>query len=253
MDLSEVPTRGTSRHPWETVRGEFFVRLAARHAPQGDLRVLDVGAGDGWFAERLAERLGPRAGLVCFDAHYDDAHIAAPPPRMVRVREAPEGRFGLIVALDVLEHVEDDRAFLRGLVERNAGPGTVVVLSVPAWPALYSRHDLALRHFRRYRPRDLRGVAEGAGLRIDRGGSLFHTLLPLRAAAALFGGGVNGAQRGPSGLEDVGRPDHDGFELTWDHGRVVTTVVRSLLRADVLLTRARAPLPGLSTWVVGRR
>jgi len=54
----------------------------------------------------------------------------------------------ICLVLDVLEHVEDDVGFLASIV--GAAPGSVFIVTVPAGPQLWSGHDVALGHYRRY-------------------------------------------------------------------------------------------------------
>jgi hypothetical protein len=58
-------------------------------------------------------------------------------------------RVGLYLLMDVLEHVEDDRAFLADLIAL-ARPGAHILITVPAGPQLWSRHDVTAGHLRRY-------------------------------------------------------------------------------------------------------
>jgi SAM-dependent methyltransferase len=66
----------------------------------------------------------------------------------------------LVVSSDVMEHVEDDRAFLAGILEAMS-PGARLLVTVPAHPGLWSQHDVSLGHFRRYLPDTLRAVWAG--------------------------------------------------------------------------------------------
>ncbi len=70
------------------------------------------------------------------------------------------------VAPDITERFEDDHAFCAALW-RMLRPGAALVLSVPAWPSLWSPHDEFLHHKRRYRPAELRALIEGAGFQIE--------------------------------------------------------------------------------------
>ena len=73
-------------------------------------------------------------------------------------------RADCIVALDVVEHFEDDAGFVAKL-ERHLVPGGKVVLKVPAQARLYNEMDRASGHFRRYDDQDLRGLMERRGFR----------------------------------------------------------------------------------------
>ena len=70
------------------------------------------------------------------------------------------------LALDIIEHFDDDLAVCRELL-RALKPGADLVLSVPAWPSLWSPHDEFLHHKRRYRPAELRTLIESAGFEIQ--------------------------------------------------------------------------------------
>src|SRR5919108_1240892 len=70
------------------------------------------------------------------------------------------------VAINVLEHLEDDVGSLRDL-RGVVVPGGTVVLLVPGYPALYGEFDRAVGHLRRYTPATLRRAVEAAGLRVE--------------------------------------------------------------------------------------
>jgi len=89
--------------------------------------------------------------------------------------------FDLITMFDVLEHVERDSDSLRALSQRLADDGRIL-LTVPAMPWLWSRHDELHHHQRRYTPASLREAAEKAGLDVVEL-AYFNTLLfPLAVA-----------------------------------------------------------------------
>lgn len=62
--------------------------------------------------------------------------------------------FDIIIALDVLEHIEDDLSALK-LWKKYLKPGGYLLLTVPAYQWLWSEHDEALHHYRRYLASDL--------------------------------------------------------------------------------------------------
>jgi 2-polyprenyl-3-methyl-5-hydroxy-6-metoxy-1,4-benzoquinol methylase len=69
------------------------------------------------------------------------------------------------VCLNVLEHIEDDREALRRMASV-LQPGGVIVLLVPAFPALYGPIDKQLGHYRRYTRESMRQLADASGLEI---------------------------------------------------------------------------------------
>lgn len=245
MDLSESPLEGARRHPWERTRARFFVDRVASVLDRGS--VLDLGAGDAFFANELSQRC-PRAAITCCDLGYDDATIARLTrlyPHLRFARE-PSGRFDLAIALDVAEHVDDDRGFVRSLVDERLTDRGHLLFSVPAYAWLWSSHDVALRHHRRYAHRDARALLERSGLDVIEGGGLFGSLVAPRAVAV--------------SMEKVrGTTVKDASEgaIAWDRPAWLTSVVMGALSIDARIShraaRMNLALPGLSYWALARK
>jgi SAM-dependent methyltransferase len=137
-------------------------RLGARD------RVLDFGAGTGYFAKRVAG-LGHDVTCVEPDAAGRRA-LAASGLRAHPAPEAvPDGSIDLAYSLNVLEHIEDDAGALRGL-RAKLRPGGGLVLYVPAFMVLYSEFDRLVGHVRRYRRRELAARVEAAGFEVRAAG-----------------------------------------------------------------------------------
>lgn len=246
MDLVERDTETGPRHPWEVARAGFFLSLLERYGALGDRsQWLDVGAGDGWLGGELRSRLPDGSRVVCWDINYTDDDLGAPGPGPgVKLTERRPGQvFDAALLLDVIEHVEADRDFLREVVELVKLGGWVLV-SVPAHPWLFSAHDTALLHHRRYAPRRCAGLLAEAGVEIVVEGGLFHALMAVRAMQVARERVVPVAP----GATGVGH---------WRHGRAVTAAITSVLAAEARVSMALArrgwgPL-GLSYWALGRR
>ena len=73
--------------------------------------------------------------------------------------------FGLVTAIDVLEHIEDDLGALRE-IKRVLKKGGLAILLVPAHPRLWSTRDVNLHHFRRYQAGELEGRCKLAGFKL---------------------------------------------------------------------------------------
>jgi SAM-dependent methyltransferase len=248
MDLRERPDGHFLRHPWETARAAFFVeRVASALAARPAARILDVGAGDTWLAAKIARRL-PRARIVCWDPAYTAEALAAlpaPEPGVERRAAPPEGRFDLLLLLDVLEHVDDDRGFLDSLLADHLEADGRVLASVPAWPSLFGPQDRALSHRRRYSGRGFRALLQSSGLRVLEWGGLFHSLLAVRWLELRRLGEGAPASAG------------DGGALAWPHGRTSARWAHRLLSLDARLghiaARWRLGCPGLSCWALCER
>jgi hypothetical protein len=256
LDLRE---RGgaSGRHPWELARARFVLEtLADSGALRGTPRILDAGAGDAFVAGLLAEQASG-ARVVAWDAHFSDRDLASlAGARVEATREEPRGPFDAVLLLDVLEHVEDDRRFLARLVAAGAREA-VFLVTVPAWPQLFSRHDVALRHFRRYTPRECRELLAGAGLEVTRSGGLFHALL-LPRGLAVCAERLRSRRPHPAGPERDSRANSVPTGIGgWRRGRLATDAASAALaldqRVSKLAARAGLDLPGLSFWALCRK
>jgi SAM-dependent methyltransferase len=131
-------------------------------------RILDAGCGSGRTLDELAGYgeargvdLSP-AAVEATRARGHDAQLAA-----VEDLPFPDASFDLVTCLDVIEHTPDDRRTLSEL-RRVTRPGGVLVVTVPAHPALWSAHDVANLHYRRYTRRALIAAAVEADWGVAR-------------------------------------------------------------------------------------
>lgn len=92
--------------------------------------------------------------------------------------------YDAIVAMDVIEHIEDDRAALEW-ISTHLRPGGVLFATVPAYQWLFSGHDVALGHFRRYTAGLFRSALPPR-LRVLRCGYFDMTLFPIAAGSRLL-------------------------------------------------------------------
>lgn len=183
-----------SEHWWFAGKRLLFRRLLADRLAAGKPRILDVGCGTGAVSREFAAF----GRVVSLDRSQDALRFAAgrgvPCPVVGEAERLPfrASSFDLVLAFDVIEHVEDDHAMLADL-RRVIAPGGTLAIHVPAWPSLYGRHDRALEHKRRYTRRTLAELLTRAGFHIDHLGWASAAILPaavvLRGAERLFAHG----------------------------------------------------------------
>ncbi len=182
MDVKEEDILGAevARHWYYVAKGRalkaFLGGVAARS-------LLDVGAGSGVFSKVLLAAGAERA--CCVDPAYpaDRDEIFDGKPIAFR-RQIDGSDADLALMMDVLEHVDDDVGLLRAYTEKLPA-GAHVLITVPAFPFLFSAHDVFLEHCRRYRRRQLEEVVRAAGLEPVRTRFFFGLLFPIAAAQRL--------------------------------------------------------------------
>jgi SAM-dependent methyltransferase len=128
--------------------------------------LLDAGCGSGRTLDELA-RYGTACGVDISETAVASARGRGHDVRLgaVETMPFPDGTFDVVTCLDVIEHTADDRATLRELL-RVTRPGGLLIVTVPAYQALWSWHDEANLHYRRYGRRSLRAAADAAGWQV---------------------------------------------------------------------------------------
>ncbi|MSU57615.1 MAG: class I SAM-dependent methyltransferase [Pedosphaera sp.] len=156
------------RHPWWRARAKLALAMLQRNGFTPPSEILDAGCGWGTNLDAL-ERAGYRVcGLDISrrmlerldrpDRTLIEADLTQPLPSQVQPADG-------LLALDVIEHLDDDRAAVTRLAQL-VKPGGLVVVSVPALPELFSRFDEVQGHRRRYVPETLHAAFAGSGLNI---------------------------------------------------------------------------------------
>lgn len=178
MDLVEWKSESQPRHPWELARFDFFKKLILSHANDVPIQILDIGSGDAWLSRQLLPHLKSGSHITCWDRFYTPDILRRMPndPQIHYTSEDPQGSFQWILMLDVLEHIEEDSEFLHTIHSRYMSEDSQLIISVPAWRYLFSAHDVALKHFRRYNPREIRELLSKSRYSLQLHGGLFTTL-----------------------------------------------------------------------------
>jgi SAM-dependent methyltransferase len=192
-------------HWWFQARRRILRDVVGRYRPgtAGSAPIVDIGCGTGEMLDMLRE-FGPVTGLdsspiavgYCRGRFGDAVDV-----RLGRIPDDLPSGAGLVTAFDVVEHLEDDAGALAA-IRVSLAPGGRFICTVPAFAFLWSDHDVAHHHFRRYTRSMLRRRLEDAGFAVEQL-TYFNTLLfPAVAAARL----LQRLRPGPGGGSDAGLP-----------------------------------------------
>lgn len=156
---------GYTEHFWHIARDRILTHAIQGHVPTG-AKCMEVGCGRGHFVGRLRE-----AGYDAWGVELGQPSVLADAAPFVTTGIPFAGlpaahRAGVecVLLLDVIEHIEDAPAFLRGVIESFPDLETLVV-TVPARPEIWSNYDDHYSHFRRYTIPSMREHAIAAGFR----------------------------------------------------------------------------------------
>jgi len=147
--------------------------------------VLDVGAGSGFFSRSLLKQTSAqRATCVDIGYHQEKNETWCGKPIAFR-REIAGSQADLVLAMDVIEHVENDAALISAYCDLVA-PGTRFIISVPAFNFLWSAHDVFLEHYRRYTLHTLETAMRRSGLVVDWSHYYYAAVFPIAAGLRLL-------------------------------------------------------------------
>ncbi|MCX5875940.1 MAG: class I SAM-dependent methyltransferase [Deltaproteobacteria bacterium] len=176
------------RHWWFVARKRILANLIRTLALPTEPRILEIGCGTGGNLAMLA-----RFGRLCAMEYDVEARAIAASLGICPVAAGglpdpvpfEDGQFDLICLLDVLEHIEDDLAALMR-ASKLLDPAGRLLVTVPAYAWLWSTHDEAHHHFRRYTVKSVRKLANAAGLSVYRLGYFNSLMFSLIAGARLL-------------------------------------------------------------------
>ena len=162
MDLKEEDILGDDigRHWYYRSKAAALRQAVWDLTPQ---KILDVGAGSGFFSRHLLAHTAAQSAL-CVDTGYrSDAEDEVEGKKVLYRRDIGTTDCDLVLMMDVLEHVDDDRGLVK-LYADKVPSGAHFLVTVPAFRFLWSGHDVFLEHKRRYRLPEIEAVMRDAGL-----------------------------------------------------------------------------------------
>ena len=237
MDLKEEQALGDAveQHWYYRSKSAAVLRLVEPLQPR---KILDVGAGSGFFSKHLLGHTQAKAAW-CIDPFYpeewDDSHAGKP----IHYRHECNGTDAdLILMMDVLEHIEDDLALLNDYVAKVPN-GTRFLVTVPAFQFLWSGHDVFLEHYRRYTLPEVTDLMERAGLLVEHRAYYFGLIFPLVVAVRLAGRLLG---------RSTGEPQSDLKR----HGFFTNNLLSLICRLELPIFRFNR-LAGLSVFCMARK
>lgn len=173
---------------WFRNRNRLIGKMLLRYVPRAQ-SVLDIGCGTGHVLAHLRSTF-PQAALHGSEIYAEGLRYAADRLKNVTLFQADAralpyaSEFDAVVALDIIEHIQEDREVL-GQIFQTLKPNGIALITVPQHEFLWSLNDEHACHVRRYEAPDLREKLSSAGFRILRMTSFVSLLLPLALASRL--------------------------------------------------------------------
>jgi hypothetical protein len=179
MDIKESDILGDdiNNHWYYKLKSDFLLKSIGKEKFSV---VTDIGAGSGYFSKRLLTA-GIIKEAICVDTAYTADHKSVWGQGEIKFQKSIQSiPKGLVLMMDVLEHIEDDFLFLKSHLEISP-VGTKFFISVPAFQFLFSSHDIFLEHHRRYTLSELKLLCEKSGLKVISVSYFYATLFPIVA------------------------------------------------------------------------
>jgi hypothetical protein len=250
MDLCEI-TNIRNRHPWEVIRVKILIKILKKWLlHESKIRVLDIGCGDAFISDKLQKSIDLES-YDGVDIYLSDSQIR----QLSKIENniilhknfngLNDEYYNLILILDVIEHVENDYAFINDIVNKYAAPHALILLTAPAFNFLFSSHDLFLGHFRRYSLKQLIALIHDLGYECLTSGYMFFSLIPIRLIWLYY--------------EKIAFKKHFKQKGVghWKQGRMTTKIIEFFLyienRITLGLNKIGIKLPGLTVWALCKK
>ena len=156
-----------STHWWFKARKDIINDLLNKNVTKSNCKIADFGCCCGANFEVLS-RYGNVTGIDLSDIAIDycKSKYNIPLIKMDLSKETNmSSQFDYGVALDIIEHIEDDKTAVKNIYNL-LNPNGVCIVTVPAYQWLWSKHDENCMHFRRYKKEELEKLLVDAGFNI---------------------------------------------------------------------------------------
>lgn len=232
MDLIENKNSiNINRHPWELSRVSCLIKEVIKY--HNGKNILDIGCGDCYFDYELMKEDIEINKFYGIDIYATEEIKNGKYTLVNSYKSLRNKKFDTILMFDVLEHVEDDADFLDKTVKPLLKDDGKIIMTVPAYQSLFSKHDEELKHYRRYNIKMIRESSEKSGLRIIKYHYFYASLVFIRILTKLL------------------NKDNKVNEWNKDEKNVVTKFMKSVLNLDYNVCKKMNKLSfGLSLFIV---
>ncbi|MDR2583639.1 MAG: class I SAM-dependent methyltransferase [Fibromonadaceae bacterium] len=181
MDLVEK-TSNVNRHPWELSRTQCLLNILKKNIIND---VADIGAGDRFFTSKLLPFVS--GTIYAIDTGYNEVSKIIDGIHCFNdISKLPKLNCdGTILFMDVLEHIQNDTAFLNDVLDKMPAGGFVLI-TVPAFQFLFSEHDKFVKHSRRYNKKRLLALLNSQHLNVEKIHYFYTSLFFVRMVSFLF-------------------------------------------------------------------
>lgn len=174
MDLIETGVKDPIHHWYYAHKFQFIAKSRLFNSGKSNF-LVDIGAGSALFSKELLKRKIISKSVAVDTGYQNDSNDTS--LALSYRRSITYSGYTHFLLTDVLEHIENDLAFLKNVVS-NADSQSAFIVTVPALMSLWSGHDVYLKHFRRYTKSNLRLLVEKSGLEVLSVRYTYSTLFP---------------------------------------------------------------------------
>jgi len=251
MDLIEHQNKSNeNRHPWELARLEVVYSFISKYFDtQSEVNILDVGCGDTFVVSELQKKM-PKSQFFAIDTAFSNEMITDFQQEGITLFQNIDAlnstikKADLILLMDVIEHIEDDKGFLYDLIQKEyIKNDSLFLITVPAYQSLFSAHDVFLKHYRRYSRKQLISNLSNSGFEVIDSGNFFSSLLAPRILSLIK-------------EKLIGRKEAKGL-AAWEGSKKQSKLLKETLILDFKTTSFIQGLgikvPGLSTYALCRK
>lgn len=232
MDLIENKNNiDINRHPWELSRVSCLIKEVIKY--HNGKNILDIGCGDCYFDYELMKEDIEIDKFYGIDIYAQEEIKNGKYTLVNSYKNLKNKKFDTILMFDVLEHVEDDANFLEKTVKPLLTDNGKIIMTVPAYQSLFSKHDEELKHYRRYNIKMVKDASDRSGLRIIKYHYFYASLVFVRILTKLL------------------NKDNKVNEWNKDENNILTKFMKSVLNLDYSVCKKMNKLSfGLSLFIV---